>query len=104
LLPSPLQKQIKMEDLETILADVLYEGYVSKQIKSYERVNHHDNLKIPSDFKFNLIKSLSHEMIERLVRANPHTFGEVRQIPGLTPAAISSVLVYLTSKISVQSS
>lgn len=97
LLPDGLRKNITITDLQTALADSLYRGYIETQNSANERVNNFDNLKIPEQFKFNRISGLSNEMIERIQRAQPHTFGQVRKIKGLTPAAISTVLVHLTS-------
>ena len=68
-----------------------------KQRAATERVNHHDGLKVPSEFRFATIGGLSNEMVERLERARPQNFGQVRNIAGLTPAALSAVLVHLTS-------
>lgn len=96
-LPNDLQTKIKLNELETVLADLLYEGYISTHFSARERINHHDNLKVPDNFSFNKLDSLSTEMLERLERAKPQTFGQIRKIPGLTPAAISTVLVYLTA-------
>ena len=98
LLPKNIQSEIKMTDLETALADSLYRGYIETQRIATERVFHNDNLKIPSNLSFQVLAGLSHEMAERLERANPQTFGQIRQIPGLTPSALSIVLVYLTSQ------
>jgi tRNA uridine 5-carboxymethylaminomethyl modification enzyme len=53
---------------------------------------------VPDGFSFATIGGLSHEMIERLERARPQTFAQVRRISGLTPAAVSAVLVHLTSQ------
>ncbi|HEX3102576.1 MAG TPA: tRNA uridine-5-carboxymethylaminomethyl(34) synthesis enzyme MnmG, partial [Pyrinomonadaceae bacterium] len=90
---------IKITDLETALADSLYSGYIEKQKAATERVNHHDALKVPETFQFSAISGLSNEMVERLERARPRNFGQVRTIAGLTPAAISTVLVHLTAYI-----
>jgi tRNA uridine 5-carboxymethylaminomethyl modification enzyme len=95
LLPKDVQSQTNINELETVLADLLYEGYIPKQKTATERIFHYDYLKIPADFKFSSLGSLSREMIERLERAKPQTFGQVRKIPGLTPAALSTVLVHL---------
>lgn len=103
LLSSRLQSQVTIHELETVLADILYQGYITSHNNASERVNHHDNLKVPTNFKFKQVNSLSNEMIERLQRANPQTFGQVRKIPGLTPAAISTVLVYLSANKSTES-
>lgn len=96
-LPDNVNSQISSSDLETALSDILYQGYISNQQSVNERVLHHDNLKVPEKFDFCEVKGLSNEMIERLKRAQPQTFGQIRKIAGLTPAALSTVLVYLTA-------
>lgn len=102
LLPSEIRSEINMMDLDTALADSLYSGYIVKQKLATERVNHHDSLKVPDGFQFNAIGGLSNEMVERLERARPQNFGQVRTINGLTPAAVSSVLVHLTAHLPTQ--
>ncbi len=104
LLPDDIQAQSKISDLETALADSLYSGYIEKQKLATERVNHHDTLKVPDNFEFNTIGGLSNEMVERLERARPRNFAQVRSIAGLTPAAVSSVLVHLTAHSPTESS
>jgi tRNA uridine 5-carboxymethylaminomethyl modification enzyme len=98
LLPAEIEPQINLSELETVLADFLYRGYVETQRNATERVNNYDNLRVPVGFRFNSINGLSNEMIERLERAKPQTFSQVRKINGLTPSAISTVLIHLTSK------
>jgi tRNA uridine 5-carboxymethylaminomethyl modification enzyme len=95
LLPYSLRHNVPATDLETALADLLYSGYVQSQRESFERIFHHDSLRIPSDFDFHSISGLSHEMVERLDRTHPLTFGQARHIPGMTPAALSVLLVRL---------
>ncbi len=102
LLPTEIQTEIRMIDLETALADSLYCGYIEKQKVATERVNHHDGLKVPENFHFSSIGGLSNEMVERLERARPANFGQVRNINGLTPAAVSSVLVHLSASSSAK--
>ena len=97
MLPESIREGVKLVDLESALADSLYSGYIEKQKLASERVNHHDGLKVPESFRFRVISGLSHEMIERLERARPRNFAQVRKINGLTPAAVSTVLVHLTS-------
>ena len=97
VLRNVLGDSISLSDIETALADRLYSGYVEKQSAANDRVNHHDTLKVPENFEFCTIGGLSNEMVERLERARPSNFGQVRSIAGLTPAAISSVLVHLTA-------
>lgn len=82
-------------DLEAALADSLYAGYIDGQTAAIRRLHQHDGLRVPVDFKFGAIDGLSHEMVERFERARPLTFGQARRIPGLTPAALSLLLVHL---------
>ncbi len=97
LLPVELRYNLNEIELETALADSLYSGYIANQQLANERVNHHDSLKVPNNYQFNQISGLSNEMVERLERAKPQTFAQVRKVSGLTPAAISTVLVHLTA-------
>lgn len=95
LLPANLQSEISDGLLESALADSLYQGYIEAQRNTFDRINQHDGLRIPVDFDYRAISGLSHEMIERLERSRPQTFGQARRIPGLTPAALSTLLVQL---------
>ena len=101
LLPVEIRSEISIKDLDTALADSLYRGYIETQKNANERVNHHDSLKIPGQFDFSAISGLSNEMVERLHRARPQTFGQIRNISGLTPSAISTVLVHLSASKAV---
>ncbi len=104
LLPVEVRDNVRIAELETALADSMYSGYILKQKIATERVNHHDSLKVPETFEFGRISGLSNEMVERLERARPRNFGQVRTIAGLTPAAISTVLVHLSAQKPEQSS
>lgn len=97
LLPESISVNVKNSDIETVLADNLYKGYIENQRSVAERVNSYDNLKIPKGLKFADVSGLSNEMVERLERAKPQTFGEIKKISGLTPAAVSTLLVHLSS-------
>ncbi len=97
LLPENIKDSVKTSELDTALADSLYSGYIQSQQNASERVNHNDNLKIPENINFKDINGLSNEMIERLERENPQTFGQIKKINGITHTALSTVLVYLSS-------
>lgn len=84
-------------DLETVLADHLYAGYLDSQAAVNRRLHQHDLLRIPANYAFARVGSLSHEIIERLERARPQSFGQARRVPGMTPAALSNLLVHLTA-------
>ncbi len=97
MLPEDIRGDVRPTDLDTALADSLYSGYVEKQKAATERVNHHDALKVPESLNFHKIGGLSNEMVERLERARPQNFAQVRKVSGLTPTAVSTVLVHLTA-------
>jgi tRNA uridine 5-carboxymethylaminomethyl modification enzyme len=83
----------EISDLEAALADNLYAGYIRAQNTVIQRLRHHDSVRIPAGLDFRALNGLSHEMVERLERSRPQTFGEARAIPGLTAAALSTLYV-----------
>jgi tRNA uridine 5-carboxymethylaminomethyl modification enzyme len=96
LLPGAVRSETTRQDLEFALADNLYCGYIKTQEAAISRLNSHDKTPIPSSLSFRRMSGLSHEMIERLERVRPQTFGQARTIPGMTPAALSTLLVSVT--------
>jgi tRNA uridine 5-carboxymethylaminomethyl modification enzyme len=86
-------EDVSLRDLESALADNLYAGYIKAQEAVIRRLTHHDSTPIPIELDFATLEGLSHEMVERLERTRPRTFGEARSIPGLTPAALSTLYV-----------
>ncbi len=97
LLPSDVRSTTFTSDLEFVLADNLYAGYIKTQKVATQRLRHHDATPIPKGLNFRTLDGLSHEMAERLERARPLTFGEARNIPGLTPAALSTLFVNVST-------
>lgn len=97
LLPSDARGSTTFSDLESALADSLYNGYITSQRSVYKRLYNHDGLKVPQNFNYRVVNGLSHEMVERFERASPLTFGQARKIPGITPAALSTLLVHLSA-------
>lgn len=97
LLPAATRSSFTITDLETVLADQLYAGYLDSQANVNRRLHQHDLLRIPSNFSFRRVSSLSHEIVERLERARPQSFGQARRIPGMTPAALANLLVHLSA-------
>jgi tRNA uridine 5-carboxymethylaminomethyl modification enzyme len=95
LLPRELAP-VSEPDLSSVLADSLYDGYLQTQKATIARLYQHDTLRIPREMRFSGISGLSNEVVERLDRARPETFGEARRLPGLTPAALSTLLVFLS--------
>lgn len=98
LLPENILFNVSDSDIQTSLADSMYDGYIQSQKNANNRIYKNDNLVIPENINYRKISGISNEMVERLERANPRTFKDVRKIPGITPAAVSVLLVNLTSR------
>ncbi len=98
LLPPDIRAESTIKDLESAFADLLYSGYIKAQQSTLDRLYQHDSLRVPENYNFRAISGLSNEMVDRLERSRPQTFGQARRIPGLTPAALSTLLVQLTIK------
>jgi tRNA uridine 5-carboxymethylaminomethyl modification enzyme len=96
LLPTSL-RDVSTSDLDSVLADSLYDGYLQSQRATIERLFQHDGLRIPERLTYRGLSGLSHEVVERLEKAKPRTFGEARRVSGLTPAALSTLLVHLSA-------
>lgn len=81
--------------IEQIEIQIKYDGYLKQQLEEIERHRRNENTKIPADFDYNQIKALSNEVRQKLIAAKPETIGQASRISGVTPAAISILLVYL---------
>ena len=99
LLPTGPDIEIGSQDLESALADNLYAGYIRAQGAVIRRLKHNDSTPIPAGLNFKSVNGLSHEMIERLERTKPQTFGEARAIPGITAAALSTLYVAANTEV-----
>ncbi len=97
LLPTEVRMATCLGDLEFALADNLYAGYIKTQQAAVQRLHSHDSTPIPETLDFRALDGISHEMAERLERARPRTFGDARNIPGLTPAALSTLFVNVST-------
>jgi tRNA uridine 5-carboxymethylaminomethyl modification enzyme len=99
LLPSNVRSSISLSELETGIGDLLYHGYIRVQQQNNERIRNQSEVLIPSSLNFRQVSGLSHEMVERLERIRPQSFGQACRIPGMTPGALSTLLFFLrTSK------
>jgi tRNA uridine 5-carboxymethylaminomethyl modification enzyme len=72
-----------------------YAGYIDKQVEEVERAAHFEALTLPADLDYALVTALSHEVRQKLTRHRPETLGQASRIAGVTPAAISLLLVHL---------
>ena len=82
--------------LATVETETKYSGYISQQERQMERVKGSDHRRIPPDFAFAGIPGLSREVQQKLDRVRPVTLGQASRIPGVTPAAVAVLDVYLS--------
>ncbi len=75
--------------------DLKYEGYLNLQKQQIEKFKKYEELKIPSDFDYNVVGGLSNEVRGKLMEIKPSSIGQAIRIPGVTPAAISIIVVHL---------
>ncbi|MEY3182313.1 MAG: hypothetical protein RLZ35_298 [Pseudomonadota bacterium] len=80
---------------EQVEIDIKYAGYVDRQNKEIERTARYEGLSIPPSFIYRGLPGLSAEVVEKLERVKPQTMGQAANIPGITKAAISLLLIYL---------
>lgn len=91
----PELKEIDQKILNYIYIESKYSSYLERQNIDIKMFIDEESLVIPSDIDYSAIKSLSNEVIEKLKFANPLTLGAARRIPGVTPAAIMSILIHI---------
>ncbi len=80
---------------EQIEIDAKYAGYIDRQQEDIDRLRKHENTAFPLDFNFNGVEGLSNEVKQKLTEARPETLARASRIPGVTPAAVSLLLIYL---------
>ena len=122
LLKNPMSKEANLEDLirrpevnyndlmkieglgpaiadkqasEQIEIQTKYAGYIDRQVDEIAKKKRNENTQIPRDFDYQQISGLSNEVVAKLKDARPETIGKASRISGITPAAISLLLVYL---------
>ena len=85
---------------EQVEIQTKYEGYLVRQQQEIERQKHHEHSVIPATFNYHQVIGLSHEVKQKLIEVQPQSLAQAARIPGVTPAAIALLLVYL-KKITV---
>ncbi|KQX91273.1 tRNA uridine-5-carboxymethylaminomethyl(34) synthesis enzyme MnmG [Variovorax sp. Root473] len=82
-------------EIEQIEISAKYSGYIERQHDEVERAAHFENLKLPADFDYGQVKALSFEVRQKLDKHRPETLGLASRISGVTPAAISLLMIHL---------
>lgn len=83
---------------EQIQVNVKYAGYIDRQQDEVEKLKRSEEVKIPGSLDYNNISGLSNEIKQKLLQAKPPTIGSAARIPGVTPAAISLLLIHLKKR------
>lgn len=83
------------EYVTQIEMEVKYEGYIRMQVEQIDKFRKLENMPIPGDFSYDGIPGLSKEIVQKLSNVRPGSLGQASRISGITPAAISVIMVYL---------
>ena len=82
-------------ELKSVETEIKFAGYLDQQRKAIEKLKHSEERVIPAWFDYTSISGLSREMQEKLSRVRPQTIGQASRIPGVTPAALTLVNVFI---------
>jgi tRNA uridine 5-carboxymethylaminomethyl modification enzyme len=82
-------------ELKTVETEIKYAGYLDQQRKAIEKLKKAEERGIPAWFDYTQVSGLSREMLEKLTRVRPLTLGQASRIPGVTPAALTLVNVFI---------
>jgi len=92
------QQVIDAQVCEQVEIAAKYAGYIDRQQEEIEKMRKHENTLIPDSFDYTTVEGLSNEIKQKLSEALPDTLARASRIPGVTPAAISLLLVYLKKR------
>lgn len=95
LTPDNVVEEAVAEQIEIVAK---YEGYISRQQDEVERLRRSENTVLPADFDYDVISGLSNEIKSKLKQVQPQTLGQASRVPGVTPAAISLLLIHLKKR------
>jgi len=80
---------------EQIEIDLKYEGYISRQQEEIDRLKSEEGMVIPTVLDYGVINGLSNEVRQKLIDVQPETIGQASRISGVTPAAVSLLMVHI---------
>ena len=89
---------LTQKESEQIEISVKYEGYISRQKEEIEKTLRNETMRIPEDINYEEVRGLSFEVREKLKEAKPETLGQAGRISGVTPAAVTLLLIFLSKK------
>nr|WP_300307707.1 tRNA uridine-5-carboxymethylaminomethyl(34) synthesis enzyme MnmG [Halomonas sp.] len=83
---------------EQVQIQAKYQGYIDRQQDEIDKLKRHESMALPGDLDYNAIEGLSHEIRQKLNDARPATLAQAGRISGVTPAAVSILLIYLKKR------
>ncbi|MGI9211791.1 MAG: tRNA uridine-5-carboxymethylaminomethyl(34) synthesis enzyme MnmG [Methylococcaceae bacterium] len=93
-----LAEESNPQVLEQLEIRAKYAGYIDRQQQEIERQQRHEGWRLPDSLDYQTVNGLSNEVREKLQRQKPQTVGQAARIPGMTPAAVSLLLVHIKKK------
>ena len=94
ILNKETEVNLSAEEARSVEIEIKYEGYIKRQASEISRLEKIERIKIPADIDYKKINSLSSEIKEKLLKIRPLNLGQAARISGITPAAISILMVY----------
>ncbi len=98
--PYPVSSRVKRQ----VEIEIKYQGYIARQLKEIKKFKGMEKVKIPKDLDYSEVHGLSNEMKEKLAEVMPETLGQASRIDGMTPAAISVIMIAISGFVNLKSS
>jgi tRNA uridine 5-carboxymethylaminomethyl modification enzyme len=92
---APAPEQVRRPVARQVEIEIKYEGYIDKQMKEIERFKHLEKIRIPDEFDYQALHGLSNELKSKLGAVRPACLGQAARLDGMTPAALSVLMVAL---------
>ena len=89
------EKELDKQVREQVEIQIKYAGYIERQTREVRRQQYYENLRLPANMDYSEVNALSIEVRQKLDKQKPETLGQASRISGVTPAAISLLLIYL---------
>jgi len=94
---APAAAPVSEKVAKQVEIEIKYEGYIARQLREIDKFNHLEHIKIPEGFDYSFVHGLSNELKEKLGTIQPVSLGQASRIDGITPAAISVLMIALRS-------
>ena len=96
IIQSDYFKDYLLDSLDQAYVETKYEGYIDRQFKQVQKLNQLESKRIPNNFNYSMITSLSNEGREKLMKFRPDTIGQASRIRGVSPADIQVLLIFMS--------